>query len=259
MQLLIKLASLSRIFPNPSLRDRSQPEIEEMAASLNAIGQISPIGVIETDDGLKIIYGNTRFLAAKKLNWEKLEVRIYSAETTPAECMRLAVCENTVREQMNFVELADAIHEYAKLSGLTLAAAGQELNYRQSQISKCLKTDERLTTRNKKKLLEAGIGGSLAYLISQEIKQQDQLVDQVIAEKWSRKQLEQYFRRKRKGGTRFEFRRGGGKLAIEVPRAATQESILQLLKDFAATLKKNAGFDLQTAARRIKEQSHVVS
>ena len=170
----------------------------------------------------------------------------------------MAVSENNVREQMTFVELADAIHEYAKLRDIPLQKAGKELNYKQAQISKCLKTDERLTARNKKRLVEAGIGGSLAYLISQEIKQQGQLVDAVIDEKWTRKQLEQHFRQKRKGITKFEFRHQGGKLVIDVPRNSSLAAITQLMKQFTVELKKCSGLNLSTAARVIKEQANAL-
>ena len=259
MKLQIESVPISQIFPNPILRTRSDVEIESMATSLADIGQISPIGAIQAEKGLEAIYGNTRLLAAKGLQWETIEVRIYPPETTHAECLRLAVCENTVREQMNFVELADAIHEYAKLSGLSIAQAGHELNYKQSQISKCLKTDQRLTARNKKKLVEAGIGGSLAYLISQETKRQDELVDTVIGENWSRKKIEQFLRQKRKGIVRFQYQEGGGKLVLDVPRSWGNEKVMSLLKAFAGDLKRNGNFDMATAARRIKEQINVVS
>ncbi len=259
MESVIQSVPLAQIVPNPCLRTRSETEVETMANSLGEIGQISPIGVIRSKNGYEIVHGNTRYFAAEKLGWEAIEARIYAPETSAAECMQLAVCENTVREQMNFVEMADALHEYAKLCSLTLAQAGLKLNFKQSQISKCLKTDERLSPRNKKLLLDAGIGGSLAYLISQEQKLQDQLVDAVIAENWSRKQLEQHFRNKRQGKVKFEFRHLGAKLVLEVQRNTSFENVLALLKQFAGTLKRNSGFDLTTAARRIKEQANVLS
>lgn len=235
-----------------------------MAISLKDIGQLSPIGVIETDSGLSILFGNTRFLAANKLGWKEISATTFPADTSAADCLRISISENSVREQMTFVESFDAIHEYAKLRGLPinkagLTQAGKELNYKPSQISKCLGTNDRLSPKNKKMLLDAKIAPSLAYLISREdSKLQDQLVDAVITEGWSRKQLEQHFREKKKGGTKFEFRKSNSKILIEVPKTATHEAVLQLLKSFASELKKCTGLNLSTAAKVIKEQANAL-
>lgn len=255
-----KVLKCKNIIANPSLRKPTETSIEAMARSMTAIGQLSPVGAIESEKGNLLLYGNTRFYAAEKLGWESLEVKIYPIGTPPEECLRISISENSVRQQMNFVQEADALHEYAALRKISLKEAGLELNLNESKISKCLKTNERLTTSSKKKLLAAGFGGSLAYLISQEPKEtQPEFVDRVIAEKWSRKQLEQYFRQKKQGVTKFEFRKDGAKLVLDIPKLAKPEKVLALLKAFAAELKKNCEFDLATAARRIREQANVVS
>ena len=88
---------------------------------------------------------------------------------------------------------------------------------------------------------------------------QDQLVDAVVEGKWSRKKVEQYFRQKRKGGVRFEFRHKKMKLTVDVPKTSTADTVLELLKNFASNLKKCANLNLTTAARVIKEQSNVVA
>lgn len=156
MQQIIQ-APLSQLFPKPTLREPSESAVLSMAASLEAIDQLSPIGAIKAIDGLEIVYGNTRYLAAMHLGWDSLEARIYPADTSPAACLRISFSENNIREQMTFLQLADALHEYAGLRNITVAAAGRELSYRQSHVSKCLKTDERLTPRNKKKLIALGL------------------------------------------------------------------------------------------------------
>jgi len=260
MKSTIDRVLLSLIFPNQKLRTPNPEAINAMARSFAENGQLSPAGLTKHEDGYLILYGNTRFLAAKQLDWEGIDARIYPADLSPADGLRMSIAENVVRQQMTFVEKYDAFHEYAKIKGYSLnkaglTQAGYDLNYKQGEISKCINAADRLTPRNKKKLVEAGIGGSLAYLVSQENKTQDQLVDAVIGENWSRKQLEQYFREKRQGKTKFEFRRHGGKLVVDVPRTSTPDKILSILKEFALELRKCQGLNLSTAARVIKEQS----
>ena len=241
------------------VRRPTEDAVAAMAASLGTIGQLSPIGINPDNE---VIFGVTRCLAAKKLGWKEILARKLPAESKPGEAFRMTVSENTVRSQMTFVEMADAIFEYAKLIGTKdLQKAGQELGYKQPQISKCIKTDERLTPANKKKLLDAGIGGSLAYLYSQEQdpERQTALIEQGLSEKWTRKDIESYFRKERNGKTRLEFRGAGGKVSTELNKNASPNDVIELLKDCAHAIRKygEPGLTIPTVAQILKEQCHV--
>ncbi|MCA9216795.1 MAG: ParB N-terminal domain-containing protein, partial [Planctomycetales bacterium] len=156
---------LSSLKPARLVRKPTDEAIDAMAQSMSDIGQLTPIGI---DSGGNVLFGVTRCMAAKKLGWKEILVREFPPESEPGEALRMTVSENTVRSQMTFVEKADAIHTYAKLTGKSLQEAGRDLGYKQADVSKCIKTDQRLTPENKKRLLDAAVGGSLAYLYSQE-------------------------------------------------------------------------------------------
>ena len=180
---------LSKIIRRPT-----DDAVDSMATSFTELGQLSPVGINSSNE---VIFGVTRCLAAKKLGWKEVLARVLPDESSPGEAFRMTVCENTVRSQMTFPEKADAIREYAKLTGKSLQQAGQDLGYKQPEISKCLKTDERLTPANKKLLVDAGIGGSLAYLYSQEPPAtQTAFIKQGIAEGWTREDIEKQRRQR---------------------------------------------------------------
>ncbi|MEM9411463.1 MAG: hypothetical protein AAGA30_10135, partial [Planctomycetota bacterium] len=158
-----------------------------------------------------------------------------------------------------------AIHEYCRicdypLNKQGLTKAGFDLGLEQSEISKCINANLRLTQDNRAKLLGAKVASSIIYLVSQETGVlQDELTNDVIDKKMTRSQVQQYFRDKRKGIVRFDFRQAKAELALTLKKGATRNDVDDLVKAFFAELRKNSGFDLATAARRIKEQVDVLA
>ncbi len=247
---------LAKLHLSQLVRRPTDEAIQRMAGSLASIGQLTPIGV--APDG-KVIFGVTRCLAAKKLGWKEILARTFPEDLEPGQSFRMAVSENTVRSQMSFVEMADAIQQYAQLTGKTLQQAGQELGYKQPQISKCLNTDERLMPANKKRLIEAGIGGSLAYLYSQETdpNAQTALIERGLAEKWTRKDLEKHFRQQRAGLVRLDYQNADGKAYAEFPNDAPPERAARFLKAFYTDIHTHlkSGLTFPTIARILRENS----
>lgn len=247
--------SISSLTIKRLVRRPSESAIQEMAQSLDSIGQLSPIGITSEKE---VVFGVTRLLAAKKLGWNEILARELP-NCEPAEAFRMSVSENTVRSQMTFAELADAIHQYSQLTGLPLRKAGQDLGYKQSHVSKCLSTDERLTPENKKRLLDAGVAGSVAYLYSQLPEpEQSELITEGLRNKWTRKDLEKRFRQQRHGTVRLDYKTARGKALLEVPKNASPEDLLNLVKAFHGEITKclKEGFTLPTMARILKEQSN---
>lgn len=234
---------LSFITEGVQPRHAIKPEaLSRMEQSLANIGQLSPIGLEHVGDNFfRIVYGHTRFHAAKALGWESISALVMPKQAKAGAALRMAVSENTVREQMTFVEMADAIVEYAGQTGMVLTAAGKELGFKQSQISKCLRIEKNVTPANKRRLLEAEFGGSVAYLVSQvtDEAKQDELVTKAITEKWSRRDFERYLKGSRKPVTRLRCRVKDAVIAIEVPKGATGEQLIEYLRDLAMDLKKH--------------------
>ena len=260
----IKIANipLSQILPGEQPRDGVTPEsVRTMVPSSQQDGQLSPIGLEKTADGYRLRFGNTRLAAAKELGWTTILARIFPPEAERGDALRMAFVENKIRKSMTFVEQADVLFKYAEEKGLEISDAGQQLGLSQGEISKYVKTRERLTPANSKKLIDAGIGGSLAYLLSKEEDpvKQTRLVELAIKEKWTRKKIEKHFRQQQSSRTRVEHQTGAVKLIAEVSKAAEPNDLISALKAFAADVHKNGHLSLSTLAQVLKEQCHAVS
>ncbi|MEO1526575.1 MAG: ParB/RepB/Spo0J family partition protein [Planctomycetota bacterium] len=233
---------IHQIFPGVQPRKvRNDGHIQQLSRSLADVGQLSPIGLEQQDkSSFSIRFGHSRVEAAKLLGWETIDARIYPKESALGESLRMAVVENTVREQLTFSDLADLVTEYAELTGLPVSKAGEKLGFTQGTVSKCVSADKRLTPENKKRLLETGVGGSLAYLISREedAKRQTELVRRVVSEKWTRKQIEGHFRDQQSRFVRLEQQVGRIRLIAEVPKDATAGEFAIARRQFEATTKK---------------------
>lgn len=97
---------LSRIL-EPEMPARSQMSdaaMQDLVASLAAIGQIEPITVERCEGMFEIITGHRRFLAARELKWDTLAALIYPEGESRVVAMRLH--ENAVREDLNPAEEA---------------------------------------------------------------------------------------------------------------------------------------------------------
>ena len=261
--------ALASLMLSTLLRQPTDQAVANMAESLRSLGQLTPIGVNHKGE---VLFGVTRYLAAKKLGWKDITVRVFDESLDPGEAYRIAVCENTVRSQMTFIEKADAIHEYAKqihgsnkeFTASDLQQAGKELGFSKSDITKCLRPHRHLTPENKKRLLDAGIGGTLAYLYAKETDPQKQtrLIAHGIKHGWKRADLERHFKPKKKQPkSTLEYRHTSGKLRMEFPSDLDAARLIDILKsisgDMAAYVKR--GLSLETIADALKEQSHAVA
>ena len=84
---------ISKIIPDPD-QPRKQivdQNVNSLAESLKTEGLINPIEIDETG---KIITGELRYQAAKKLGWDKVKVNIYSKKLNPYERLRRQMAEN---------------------------------------------------------------------------------------------------------------------------------------------------------------------
>lgn len=101
---------LSQIIEPPApLRGSHDPaKLEELAGSLRELGQLQPILVHPTLDGLAIVAGHRRYLAAKLLGWESIEAKVLAKPLGTWELHALA--ENVHREDLTPVEEARVLY-----------------------------------------------------------------------------------------------------------------------------------------------------
>jgi ParB family chromosome partitioning protein len=124
---------LDRIRPSEDQprRDASL-NIDELAISLEKEGLLAPIVVTRAEEGAyRIIAGERRYRAARKLGWTEIECRIISREER--DHWRIAIIENLQRENLQPDEEAQALLKLKRqenLSDSDLAAqVGKSRNY----------------------------------------------------------------------------------------------------------------------------------
>ena len=150
-----RLGTLADIYQNENLDgsianlrlDRLQPSteqprhnrtigVDELASSLKKDGLLSPIVVKKEGEGYRIIAGERRFHAARKIGWEHVECRIISREEQ--DYWRIAIIENLQRENLNAPEEARALLRLKKQDDLSDAKLAELVGKSRNYITEIL-------------------------------------------------------------------------------------------------------------------------
>src|SRR2546422_8894626 len=98
--------SISSIFVGPRLRKSSERAVTELAASMEQLGLLQPIGVKKRSGwGLRyeLSYGLHRLLAAKELGWREIECTVGDSKLAS----KGQIVENTHRAELSALEGAE--------------------------------------------------------------------------------------------------------------------------------------------------------
>ncbi|MBW4708303.1 ParB/RepB/Spo0J family partition protein [Roseobacter sp. YSTF-M11] len=130
---IVGLVPLDDVKMSKLVRDRAadrDPDLDELKASILAVGLSNPIHVEETESGYELIQGFRRLSAFRELRAETGEARFNSIPATLQArgaqldvLYRRMVDENLVRRDISFAEMAQLAMSYAGRSGQSVAAA----------------------------------------------------------------------------------------------------------------------------------------
>ncbi|MBA7537345.1 putative chromosome-partitioning protein ParB [subsurface metagenome] len=81
--------------------------IEELAGSIREVGLINAITIKRVKKRYEIIAGDRRFLACKMLGLKQIEANIEKKTEVESEEIKLA--ENIIREDLNPIDIANAL------------------------------------------------------------------------------------------------------------------------------------------------------
>lgn len=143
MQDNIYYISTELIFPNlyQPRKTFNEDSIEELAESIEAFGIIQPISVRKIgDEKFELVAGERRLRAAKKAGLEKIPAII--VDITDKDSAAIALLENLQREDLNFLEEAEAYHNLI-----------EDHNYTQEQLAKVI-GKKQSTIANKLRILK---------------------------------------------------------------------------------------------------------
>lgn len=148
MQKDVKYLSTNAIIPNAYQPRKyfKEEAIEELAQSIKAYGIIQPISVRRIGENeYEIIAGERRFRAAKKLGLQ--EVPVIVIDITDKDSAAIALLENLQREDLNFLEEAEAYYNLIKQHNYTQEQLAEVIGKKQSTIAnklRILKLDEKV-------------------------------------------------------------------------------------------------------------------
>lgn len=117
----------------------AKDRIEELAQSIKEHGLLEPIVVrrVPGQDRLEIIAGERRWRASQKAGLR--EVLVVVKDVTPKAAFELALIENVQREDLNPVELAEALDRLTREHGYTQEALATRLGKDRTTVTNALR------------------------------------------------------------------------------------------------------------------------
>jgi ParB family chromosome partitioning protein len=203
--------------------------LAELAASIKEHGLLEPIVVRRAPhapDKFEIIAGERRFRAAQKAGLH--EVLVVVKDVSPKAAFELALIENVQREDLNPVELAEALDRLVKEHGYTQDALGERLKKDRTTIANSLRL-LRLPPRVRAKVMEGELseGHARALLGAGDARQIEDLAEKVIRGRLNVRATEQLVRGKKP-------RKSGGASSKDKPKSAS-------VRDLEARLTRKLG------------------
>ena len=130
---------IGEIRPNPAQPRRtfSQAELEGLAASIRRHGVLQPLTVRRTEGGWELVAGERRLRAAVLAEQSRVPCLERTADDQSSAA--LALVENLQRQDLHYLEEAEAIAAFLRRSGLTQEAAAEQLGMSPSALANKLR------------------------------------------------------------------------------------------------------------------------
>jgi len=136
MQDIISYIAVDSICPNvyQPRKHFDEDAIEELAQSISAYGIIQPISIRRLATGrYELVAGERRLRAARRLGME--EVPAIIVDITDRDSAAIALLENLQREDLNFIEEAEAYNNLMKEHSYTQEKLAEVIGKKQSTIA----------------------------------------------------------------------------------------------------------------------------
>lgn len=130
---------LDQIRPNP-LQPRTSFDpagLQELAASIQVHGVVQPILVQKTADGYHLIAGERRWRAAQMAGLSQIPAVVQ--DLAGSSLLEVALIENIQREDLNAIELAQALDRLAREFGLSHEEIGRRTGKDRSTITNLIR------------------------------------------------------------------------------------------------------------------------
>lgn len=130
---------IDNIFPDPAqprkyFGEREQQELEN---SIRTHGIIQPLILMQKDGGYMIVAGERRFRAAAKVGLKTLPAIVKKLDNKTRR--EISLIENLQREDLNPIEEAEALNEFAALYSLTQEELAARIGKARSSVANTLR------------------------------------------------------------------------------------------------------------------------
>ena len=112
--------------------------IRELAENIRENGLIQPIVVHREGNKYVLICGERRFRAMSTIDEMKFAPCFILEDKTDEELMAIQFSENSAREQLHYIDQADSIMGYKKLTGASERKIQAALGISKSEVHRCL-------------------------------------------------------------------------------------------------------------------------
>lgn len=249
--------AIDRIRPNPyqPRQEFKDEALDELASSIEELGVIQPITVRAIDDGqFEIISGERRLRAARRAGIDHLPAFVREADSE--EMLEMALVENVQREELNPIEVALGYQRLMDECGLTQEEVSEKVSKSRATVSNFLRL-LRLPARVQAALRdkEVAMGHARALIAMDDEEAQLQLLEEIIEDDLSVREVEQRARRWHEGQDEPEGEADDG-LAAPSPQ---RDRVDLQLDDYRSKLRSRFSTQVQINHRTDGEGSIEIS
>jgi ParB family chromosome partitioning protein len=212
---------LKDIRPNPFQPRKyfDENSLQELGESIKNDGLLQPIVVTEDVDGYILIAGERRLRASKIVKLKTIRAIILNSDEQ--RMRQFALIENIQRDELNSIELAHAYGELIKLHNITQDELSSKIHKSRTHITNTIRLLQ-LSQKTQKALIEKKITtGHAKVLVGLDEKQQQLIVDSVVGQKLSVREVEATIKSIKNGKTEpshevkisFDFKNAKEKLS----------------------------------------------
>jgi len=182
--------SLKDIRPNPyqPRKHFEESSLFELGESIKNDGLIQPIIVTEDVDGYILIAGERRLRASKLAKLKTIRAIVLNSDEQ--KMRQFALIENIQRDELNSIELAHAYGELIKLHNITQEELSTKIHKSRTHITNTIRLLQ-LSQKTQRALIERKIStGHAKVLVGLDEKQQQLIVNSIIGQKLSVREVE---------------------------------------------------------------------
>lgn len=123
--------------PDHSLRQWADEEkLEELMESIRQHGLINPITVVREGDKYRILAGYRRYIAVRRLGWDKIPAHI--VEAGEGQDIAITLAENLKREDINPLDLGYYFRYLVEVRGMTQREIAEMVGHTPAWVSQLI-------------------------------------------------------------------------------------------------------------------------